>query len=242
MRAIGFVLVALVGCAPAFTTVPTEDWQAVAPARRATVDNAYNTQLAQLQQELRTANAAATPKVHLAVAKAAAIAPGDTWADAMKRYEHERTEAREQINTATFEWQQAALRYQRERAALIQREIDELRAQHELDRARAIDRSLDESETYDTAGYRGQLAAFQEPRFAAEHRVDAARVDLQRTAAKMTAAKETYASIVRSGPLAPTSGDDSMKLTAFAPTTRYEAARQPKHFLTEPSSPRIAGR
>jgi hypothetical protein len=242
MRAIGIVLVALVGCAPAFTTVPTEDWQGVAPAKRAAVDNAYNKQLADLQQELRVANAAAMPKVHLAAAKAQTVAPGDTWADAMKRYEHERTDAREQIDTATFEWQQAQVRYQHERVALIQREIEELRAAHELDRARTIDRSLVESETYDTAAYRGQLASFQKPRFAAEHRVDAARVELQRAAGKMTQAKETYASIVRSGPLAPTSGDDSLKLTTFTPTTRYAAARQPKHYLNDPSAPRIAGK
>ena len=169
-------------------------------------------------------------------------APGDAWADAMKRYDHDRVAAREQIDTTTFEWQQAVVHYQRERAALIEREIDELRARHELDRAKTIDHALPVGDTYDTAAYRGQLAAFQEPRFAAEHRVDAARIELQRASGKMTEAKETYASIVRTGPLAPTSSDDTLKLTAFSPTTRYAQARQPKHYLTEPTSPRIAGR
>jgi hypothetical protein len=238
------VLVALVGCAPAFTTVPNDDWQALAPARRAAVDNAYNTQLAQLQHALSAANAAAAavPKVRLAVVKGTNVAPGDAWADAMKRYEHDRTQAREQIDTMTFEWQQAVIHYQLARVTLIDRQLDELRAQHELDRAMAIDRSLDVGDTYDTAGYRGQLAAFQDPRFAAEHRVDTARVELQRAAGKMTEAKETYASIVRGGPLAPTSADSSYRLAAFAPTTRYAASRQPKQYLTEPAARRIAGR
>jgi hypothetical protein len=102
-----------------------------------------------------------------------------------------------------------------------------------------IDHSLEASDTYETAGFRGQLASFQTPRFAAEHRVDAARAALQRAAIAMTSAKDSYASIVRVGPLAPTSRDNELELTAFAPTTRYERSRAPQHFLT---APRIAWR
>jgi hypothetical protein len=49
------VLVAFASaCAPAFSTVPNEDWQQVAPARRAAVDNTYSTQLARRLQSHRS--------------------------------------------------------------------------------------------------------------------------------------------------------------------------------------------
>src|SRR5580704_8611085 len=245
MRAPLLVLVAVVGCAPAFTAVPNDDWQAVGPARRAAVDNAYAAEVAQLQHALHEANAAiaAAPSPRVTTAKPAAIAPGDEWADAMRRYEQEKSAARAQIDHATAAWQQAAVKYHREQAALITAQLAEARARHELDRATMIDRSLEASDTYDTAGYRGQLAQFQTPRFAAEDRVDVARVALQRAAGQMTAAKETYASLVRTGPLAPTSSDGSLQLAAFTPTTRYERSRHhEEHFLTAPTKPRIAGR
>ena len=245
MRAPLLVLVAVVGCAPAFTAVPIDDWQAVGPARRAAVDNAYAAEVAQLQHALHDANAAiaAAPNPHLPAAKVAAVAPGDEWADAMRRYEQDKTAARTQIDRTTTAWQQAVAHYHREQVTLITAQLAEVRARHELDRATLIDRSLEASDTYETAGYRGQLARFQTPRFAAENRVDAARVALLRAAGQMTAAKETYASLVRTGPLAPTSSDGSLQLAAFAPTTRYERSRHhEEHFLTAPTKPRIAGR
>jgi hypothetical protein len=231
-------------CAPVFSTVPTEDWQQIAPARRAAVDNAYTTQLARLQHELAAANAAlaAAPKPAIAPVVTATLAqpaPGDDWAGAMQSFERDKAASRAQIATTTLAWQQAEVRYQHERASYVQRELDELRARHELDRAMTIDHTLDASDTYDTAGYRGQLAALQTPRFEAEHRVDAARAALQRTSVAMMQAKDSYASIVRSGPLAPTSRDRELELAAFAPTTRYESSRAPKHYLT---APRIAWR
>ncbi|HEY1817144.1 MAG TPA: hypothetical protein VGG74_32580 [Kofleriaceae bacterium] len=242
------ILVAVVGCAPAFTTVPNDDWQAVAPARRATVDKAYDGHVAQLQQELRAANAAvaAAPKAHAmtpSVKPAAVVAPGDDWAVAMQRYEHDKTAARTQIDAASVAWQEAVVQYQRERIVWIERELDEARAQHELDRANTINRMLDESDVYETAGYRGQLAQFQTTRFEAEHRVDAARTALQRAAGQMTAAKETYATLVRTGPMAPTSQDDRLQLEAFAPTTRYERSRHhDAQYLTAPAQRHIATR
>jgi len=245
MRAPLLVLVAVVGCAPAFTAVPIDDWQAVGPARRAAVDNAYAAEVAQLQHALNDANAAiaAAPSPHVVATKPASIAPGDEWADAMRRYEQDKTAARTQIDRTTTAWQQAVAHYHREQVTLITAQLAEVRARHELDRATLIDRSLEASDTYETAGYRGQLARFQTPRFAAENRVDAARVALLRAAGQMTAAKETYASLVRTGPLAPTSSDGSLQLAAFAPTTRYERSRHhEEHFLTAPTKPRIAGR
>jgi hypothetical protein len=231
-------------CAPAFQAVPNDDWQQIAPARRATIDHAYSTQLATLQHELAAANAAlaAAPKPATApvvTAMLAQPAPGDDWAGAMQSFERDKAAARAQIATTTLAWQQAAAQYQRERVGYVQREVDELRARHELDRAMTIDRTLDASDTYDTAGYRGQLAAMQTPRFEAEHRVDAARAALQRTSVAMMQAKGTYASIVRVGPLAPTSRDSELELASFAPQTRYEQSRAPHHFLT---APRIAWR
>ena len=231
-------------CAPVFQTVPNDDWQQIAPARRAAVDSAYTTQLARLQHELAAANAAlaAAPKPAAAPVVTATLAqpaPGDEWASAMQSFERDKATARAQIATTTLAWQQAEVQYQRERVGYVQRELDELRARRELDRAMTIDHSLEASDTYDTAGYRGQLAALQTPRFEAEHRVDAARAALQRTAVAMTQAKDSYASIVRTGPLAPTSRDGELELAAFAPTTPYESSRAPKHYLT---APRIAWR
>ncbi|HEX4450551.1 MAG TPA: hypothetical protein VH143_06765 [Kofleriaceae bacterium] len=239
------VLVAFVSaCAPAFSTVPNDDWQQIAPARRAAVDNAYATQLARLQHELAAANAAlaVAPKPATAPVVTATLArpaPGDDWAGAMQSFERDKATARAQIATTTLAWQQAELQYQRERVMYVQRELDELRARHELDRAMTIDHSLEASDTYETAGYRGQLAAVQTPRFESEHRVDAARMALQRTSIAMVQAKDSYASIVRTGPLAPTSQDAALELTAFTPTTRYEKSKAPQHYLT---APRIAWR
>ncbi|HEY1546982.1 MAG TPA: hypothetical protein VGG28_04155 [Kofleriaceae bacterium] len=231
-------------CAPVFSTVPNDDWQQIAPARRAAIDSAYSTQLASLQHELAAANAAlaAAPKPATAPVVTATLAqpaPGDDWAGAMQSFERDKAAGRAQIATTTLAWQQAEVQYQRERVGYVQRELDELRARHELDRAMTIDHTLEASDTYDTAGYRGQLAALQTPRFEAEHRVDAARTALQRTSVEMMQAKGTYASIVRTGPLAPTSRDSELELASFAPQTRYEQRRAPQHFLT---APRIAWR
>jgi hypothetical protein len=246
MRAPLLVLVAVVGCAPAFQTVPNGDWQAVAPARRAAVDSAYETQLARLQGELRQASAAvaAAPKPPTIPAAApATAAPGDSWASAMQSYERDKAAARTRIAAATLAWHDAVVQYQRERVVLIQRQLDELRAQHELDRATAIDKSLYVGETYETAGYRGQVAALQGPRFAAQARTDAAHARLLRAVGELTAAKDAYAAIVRTGPLAPTSSDTSLELAAFGPTTRYQRSRHhEEHYLTAPLPPRIAGR
>jgi hypothetical protein len=177
--------------------------------------------------------------VPVVTATLAQPAPGDDWAGAMQSFERDKATARAQIATTTLAWQRAEVQYQRERVIYVQRELDELRARHELDRAMTIDHSLDASDTYETAGYRGQLAAVQTPRFEAEHRVDTARAALQQSSVAMTQAKDSYAAIVRTGPLAPTSQDAAFELAAFTPTTRYERSRAPQHYLT---APRIAWR
>jgi hypothetical protein len=85
----------------------------------------------------------------------------------------------------------------------------------EVTRAKAVDRHRLGFDRYDAAEYRGQLAHTQESWYVAETRATAAREVLVNATAKLAAAKDAYASLVRTGPLAPTSDDSSMQLASW---------------------------
>jgi hypothetical protein len=245
MRAL-IVLVVVSGCAPGFMSVSTQDWQTVPAAQRTAIDGAYQAQLAQTTAELAAAKTqvVAMPRVSPAH-KPIAVAPGDDWANAMRAYDHSEQDARTRIDTAALDVARLASRLRIERVALLTAKLAELRTVHELDRARAVDHNLLGDDTYDTAGYRGQLARAQTPRFAAEARTAAAQAALHRATAGLAAAKETYAALVRTGPLAPTSSDSALRLTAWTSTEhddrwrRWHGRAAPMRYL---QAPRIAVR
>ena len=221
MRATLLVLIIVGGCAPGFTSVSSDAWQTVPAAQRAAIDAAYQSQVAQARAELQAASApVVAPRLPALQRATVAVAPGDDWAGAMRTFERTEADARTQIAAATAAVQRADAQYRAERVALATAQLVELRCAHELARARAVDHNLLGDDTYDTAGFRGQLARAQEPRYAAAARADVARAALQHATAGLAAAKETYAALVRRGPTAPTSSDTALRLTDWTPVAR----------------------
>src|ERR1700733_14470080 len=157
-------LVVVAGCATGLQTVPKEDWQTVPPAERAAIDRAHDAEIAQTQAELQVASAAiaAQPARPIHRAVVAPIPSDNAWADAIRTHEQSKADALARIDTATIDWQRAALAWRQLRVTLLTTQLDVLRSTRELERARAVDHHLLGTDTYDTAGFRGQLAHVQE--------------------------------------------------------------------------------
>lgn len=247
MRGLHLVALVLTGCA-GFTSVPLADWQTVPAAERAALDRAHDAKVAETEGELYAIILAtaedrrllALPAVHRA--DIAPAAPGDSWAAAIAGQEQRKAEAIAQIDSATVAVHRADLAWRELRAELLTEQLDVLRSEREVERAKAIDHHLLGTDTYDGAEYRGQLAKAQARWFAIEPQVEAALAVRGRTSGELAGAKETYASLVRSGPLAPTSEDVALRLPDVnMHSIHREGERQrlgePKteeHYLTRP--------
>src|SRR6185312_1883805 len=86
-------------------------------------------------------------------------------------------------------------------------------AEIQLARASFIDRHLPQSDTYETAPFRAELARTQAPYYAALQDEAAASAALVDASAKVASAKEEYAALARSVPTLPDSPSlDSPKL------------------------------
>ncbi len=247
MRGLHLVALILTGCA-GFTSVPLADWQTVPAAERASLDRAHDAKVAETEGELYAIILAtaddrrllALPAVHRP--DVAPAAPGDSWAAAVAGHEQRKAEAIAQIDRATVAVRRADLAWRELRAELLTAQLEVLRSEREVERAKAIDHHLLGSDTYDSAEYRGQLAKAQARWFALEPQVEAARTGRVRTTGELAGAKETYASLVRTGPLAPTSDDVALRLPDVnTHSIHREGERQrlgePKadaHYLTRP--------
>ncbi len=187
-------------------------------AERASLDRAHDAKVAQTEGELYAIVLAtaedrrmlALPAVHHPDVTPAA--PGDSWAAAIEGQERRKAAAITQIDSATVAVRRADLAWRELRGEFLTAQLEVLRSERELERAKAIDHHLLGSDTYDTAGYRGQLAKAQAKWFALEPQVEAAATARGRTTGELAGAKEAYASLVRRGPLAPTSEDVALRL------------------------------
>jgi hypothetical protein len=214
------LLVGAVGCATSHVLVPDNEWQTVPEAERARLDREHAAEIAKADAErtaarvaLTKARAAAAPKPMQAAPATAAT--GDEWASAMAQYEASKRTAIASVNEATAAWQRARIAFYERRVELVDANAAVLDSAYEVTRAKAVDRHRLGFDTYDSADFRGQLASAQERWYVAETRATAAREALASATAKLAAAKDAYASLVRSGPNAPTSEDRSMQLASW---------------------------
>jgi hypothetical protein len=226
--------------------VPDHEWKTVPGAERAQIEREHAAEVAKAEAErdaarvaLTHARSAPAPRMAITAARSATVATGDEWATAVARFDQQKRAAITNVNAATVEWQRARLAFYARRAELAETNLAVLRSAYEVTRAKAVDHHRLGFDTYDTASYRGQLAHTQESWYAARSRATQAREELVNATARLTAAKDAYASLVRTGPTAPTSADDSLRLAGWNDRPLHERTNwqsrmsvTPSHYLT----------
>jgi len=216
---LSILVVLFAGCTKSFLVVPDAQWVVVPPTQRATMEADHAAKLARLEQERAAASTAlaearrTAPKP--AIVSTAAPAPGDRWAAAIRELEHSKQAALIDISQATAIWQRARIAYYQSRLEVATTAMAVEHCAYEVERARAIDRNLLGSDTYDSAPYRAQLSEAQRRWYAADQRAATIRDELTAAASAVTQTKDVYAKLVRNGPLAPTSADDRLRLAGF---------------------------
>jgi hypothetical protein len=202
------LVLAFTGCASAPPIVPASDWQCVSPKARATMEHANAAELANVRGELAVAQAQMM-KAQRVVRPAAVAAPAHAmtvdaiWAPIVADQEHRKTEALARIRGANATWVAARLTWSQRHLSAATAHVAVVEAEIQLARASFIDRHLPQSDTYETAPFRAELARTQAPYYAALSDEAAASTALVDASAKVASAKEEYASLARTVPALP---------------------------------------
>jgi len=202
------------GCASGLLVVPDTDWQQVPPAQRAALDRQYAADLAAARAEDAAAKASLAELGHPppppAEARPPTAPPPDPravkdaddpeWAEAVARYDKASAAARAKVDAAQLASQRADRAWREARVEVAEARLDVLVRDRELRRARAVDRNLLGTDTYDSAPLRGQMSEAQKRWYAASSKAQHARGDYEHAAAVLSVAKESYAQLMRGGP------------------------------------------
>ncbi len=213
-----FLSLAIAGCATTSLVVPHTDWETVSRDARAPVDAHATAELGRARAEEAAARAALA-SVQREVPRAVVVpARPDLTGASFEVVDHERrkADAIARVATANDAWLRARIAWHEQRLAEAVARIPLVEAENELARATFIDRHLLGSDTYDTAGYRGQLARVQARWFDAHRATEAARDALATTSAQLSSLKEEYAQIARRPPTITAGGPRSLQLAGFS--------------------------
>lgn len=198
------LLLCLVGCATERLVVPEADWQTVPAPQRTKLDQQHAASLAAARAELAAATIALGEAQRVKVATppppARAAATGDAWGAAVRDHEQARGAAFTRVGTAAADWRRANLAWSQVRLDTARARLEMVVCEREIDRARAIDRSLVVGESYDTAPVRGQFSQAQVRWYKLNEQARAAHLAVERCAASLASAKEAYAQVMRGGP------------------------------------------
>lgn len=209
---LSLVTLLFAGCASQLLVVPDSDWKIVPPAQRTELDRKHEAEVVAARAELKAATTGlaelqnappATPPPRPAPPPPeSAPEPDDAeWLAAVRRFEQATTTGLSRIETATLAQRKADLAWRQARVAVAQARVDMLDSSRELDRAKLIDRNLLGTDTYDSAPLRGQFSRAQKQWYAADSRARTARSALDQATATLNTAKESYAQLMRGGPL-----------------------------------------
>jgi hypothetical protein len=247
----------IAGCASQLLVVPDDDWKTVPSARRATIDQKQEAELAAARAELAAASAslAELQRAPAAAPRPAQVAPAPVvpadgtdpdsaeWAAALRQHDQAAAAARGRVDAAQLASQRADLAWRQARLAAASAQIEMVVREREVDRAKAIDHNMLGTDHYDIAPLRGQFSQAQKRWYAASATARKARGAFEHAAAILTSNKEAYAQLLRGGPLntdAPAADADTpeprpqLTLTAWA-VTRSDIRRRRglRHYLDE---------
>jgi len=248
------------GCASEALVVSDSDWRQVPAAERDAVDRQLAADLASARAELAAATAslaelkraqstpAATPAAPHAPTGAKPAVNGEEPATAPHAQDQASLRAKAQVDAAKATWQHADLTWRQLRVDAANARIATMGYQRELARAQAVDHNLPGTDHYDVAPVRGQFSHAQQHWHSVANAAWQARTAFEQASANLASAKETYAQLIRGGPLPPSAqttavADDHAPLLPLPgwAITRSDILRRRglRHFLDAGASPQL---